>query len=66
MSKFPAKYIETVLIDLQDDKSFYLALKELNIETEFDEIKDVDKEDGLESDEIPAYKSESSFEDEEA
>ena len=66
VSKFPFKYIETVLTDLQDDKSFYASLKELNIETEFDDLKDVDgEEDEFESSEIRNYKSEKPFENEE-
>lgn len=36
ISKYPAKYIESLLSDLSDDKEFYRVLNELNITSEFD------------------------------
>ena len=66
MDKYPIKYIETILTDLQNDKFFYTALKELNIETEFDYTEDSDSDDDdLESNEIRNFKSGRSFEDDE-
>jgi hypothetical protein len=36
ISKYPPKYIESLLSDLSDDKEFYRVLNELNITSEFD------------------------------
>jgi preprotein translocase subunit SecA len=36
ISKYPTKYIESLLSDLSDDKEFYKVLNELNITNEFD------------------------------
>ena len=36
ISKYPVKYIESLLSDLSDDKEFYKVLNELNITSEFD------------------------------
>lgn len=36
ISKYPTKYIESLLSDLSDDKEFYRVLNELNITSEFD------------------------------
>ncbi len=36
ISKYPVKYIESLLSDLSDDKEFYRVLNELNITSEFD------------------------------
>ena len=38
ISKYPPKYIESILGDLTDDKDFYKALNDLNITTEFEEF----------------------------
>jgi hypothetical protein len=37
VTKFSPKQIETIMNDLADDKGFFKILKELNIETDFDE-----------------------------
>ena len=64
ISKFPMKYSEAVLTDLQDDKSFYAALRELNIEADFDDLEDAEEDEGgLESTEIRSFKSERTFDD---
>ena len=64
--KFPIKYVETVLTDLQDDKSFYSALRELNIEMELDDLDEMEGEEKeFESSEIRNYKSEKTFSDDE-
>jgi hypothetical protein len=36
ISKYPVKYIDSLLSDLSDDKEFYKVLNELNITSEFD------------------------------
>ena len=36
ISKYPPKYIESLISDLSDDKEFYRVLNELNITSEFD------------------------------
>jgi len=41
IAKYPAKYIEALASDLEDEKDFYKALNSLNIATEFDDT-DVD------------------------
>ena len=65
ISKFPMKYSEAVLTDLQDDKSFYAALRELNIEADFDDFEDAEEDEGgLESTEIRSFKSGRTFGDE--
>ena len=62
ISKFPMKYSEAVLADLQDDKSFYAALRELNIEADFDDLEDTEEDEGgLESTEIRSFKSGRTF-----
>ena len=35
INKFPAKYIEAIMQDLSGDKEFYLVLKDLNIDTNY-------------------------------
>ena len=65
IEKFPVKYVETILTDLADDKAFYAALKELNIETAFDDPEGAEGDEAFESNEIHTFKSERSFEDEE-
>ncbi|MBF0297189.1 MAG: hypothetical protein HQK51_00595 [Oligoflexia bacterium] len=49
ISKFPAKYVEAIMHDLSGDKEFYQVLKELNIDTGFqdDDIGDLDLDDDL-------------------
>ena len=65
VDKYPAKYLETVLADLQDDKSFYIALKELNIDTDFGDFEDMDGDDDeFGSSEISSFKSERPLDDE--
>ncbi len=44
-SKIPLKFISDVLDDLQDDKSFYKTLKELNIDTKGEGFEEGDEED---------------------
>jgi hypothetical protein len=44
-SKIPLKFISDVLDDIQDDKSFYKVLKELNIDTKGDGFEDGEEED---------------------
>ena len=62
-NKYPLRYIESVLTDLQDDKSFYSALKELNIETDLGDLDDGLDDEDFESSEIRDYKSDRTFED---
>ena len=50
ISKYPPKYIESILGDLQDDKDFFKALNELNIVTEFDFEEDPDSGESDEED----------------
>ncbi|MCY4643398.1 MAG: hypothetical protein OXB88_02170 [Bacteriovoracales bacterium] len=62
IEKFSLEYVESILSDLQDEKSFYLALKDLNIESDFEEEESVgDNEGEFESGEIHSFKSEKSF-----
>lgn len=44
-SKIPLKFISDVLDDIQDDKSFYKTLKELNIDTKGEGFEEGDEED---------------------
>lgn len=46
ISKFPAKFLEGIINDLSDEKSFFNILKELNIESD-DDLFDSDDEDSL-------------------
>ncbi|EQC45717.1 hypothetical protein [Bacteriovorax sp. Seq25_V] len=47
VAKYPAKFIEGILSDLEDEKTFINVLKELNIDADdsFDELDDLDEED---------------------
>jgi len=47
VDKYPAKFIENILGDLDDEKTFVSVLKELNIEADesFDDVDDLDGED---------------------
>ena len=48
IGKYPPKYIESILADLQDDKDFFKALNELNIASELDydeEVEGIDSDD---------------------
>ena len=67
VDKYPREHVETVLVDLQDDKSFYAALRELNIESDYDALGDEEGgDDDFESREVSHYRSpERGFEDEE-
>ncbi|MBF0359569.1 MAG: hypothetical protein HQK49_01065 [Oligoflexia bacterium] len=49
ITKYPAKYVEAIMHDLSGDKEFYQVLKELNIDTGFqdDDIGDLDLDDDL-------------------
>jgi len=44
-TKIPLKFISDVLDDIQDDKSFYKTLKELNIDTKGEGFEDGEEED---------------------
>ena len=46
IAKYPPKYIESILGDLQDDKDFFKALNELNIATEFEYAEESEGVDG--------------------
>ena len=63
IKKYPTPYIESLLSDLQCEQSFYLALRELNIESNYDELDDNDDGD-LETSEIPTLKAKKSFDNE--
>ena len=60
IAKFPLKYVEAVLQDLSDDKSFYGALKGMNIETDV-ESEDSEDDDDFESSDIRDFKTENAF-----
>lgn len=45
VSKYPVKYIEAIITDLAEDKSFVGILKELNIESDDDDAYDEDGDD---------------------
>jgi hypothetical protein len=45
VSKYPVKYIEAIITDLAEDKSFIGILKELNIESDDDDAYDEDGDD---------------------
>jgi hypothetical protein len=45
LSKIPLKFISDILEDIQDDKSFYKVLKELNIDTKGEGFEEGEEED---------------------
>ena len=56
VNKYPLKYLEGILSDLADEKTFFGVLKEMNIESDSDDIYDEDSED-LDDDQDIAYET---------
>lgn len=57
VSKYPLKYVEGILGDLSDEKTFFGILKEMNIESDSDDIYDEDSEEALDDDQDIAYET---------
>ncbi len=55
--KYPMKYIETIIHDLADDKSFNLVLKDLDIETDDNETDAFDEDELLDDDQDIAFET---------
>jgi hypothetical protein len=55
--KYPMKYIEAIVQDLADDKSFNHVLKDLDIETEEADLENFDDEDLLDDDQDIAFET---------
>ncbi|MBC7537853.1 MAG: hypothetical protein H7281_03475 [Bacteriovorax sp.] len=55
--KYPMKYIETIIHDLADDKAFNHVLKDLDIETDENEIDAFDDEEALDDDQDIAFET---------
>ena len=55
--KYPMKYIEAMVQDLADDKSFNHVLKDLDIETEEADLENFDDEDLLDDDQDIAFET---------
>jgi hypothetical protein len=60
LDKFPIKVIQDILDDLQDDKTFFRVLKELNIDSRSEAFDDTDDED-IEDDRDIAYETKGTF-----
>jgi len=60
LKKFPIKVIQDILDDLQDDKTFFRVLKELNIDSRSESFDDADDED-IEDDRDIAYETKNTF-----
>lgn len=56
VNKYPLKYLEGILSDLADEKTFFGVLKEMNIESDTDDIYDEDSDD-LDDDQDIAYET---------
>ncbi|MBD65620.1 MAG: hypothetical protein CME62_10470 [Halobacteriovoraceae bacterium] len=50
IAKYPPKFIEAIVSDLQDEKEFYKALSELNIASELEFEDDYDNPDSVDDD----------------
>jgi hypothetical protein len=55
--KYPMKYIETIIHDLADDKAFNHVLKDLDIETDDEEIDAFDDDELLDNDQDIAFET---------
>ncbi|AUN99324.1 hypothetical protein DOM21_04350 [Bacteriovorax stolpii] len=55
--KYPMKYIETIIQDLADDKAFNHVLKDLDIETDAEEIDGFDDDELLDDDQDIAFET---------
>jgi len=55
--KYPMKYVEAIVQDLADDKSFNHVLKDLDIETEEADLENFDDEDLLDDDQDIAFET---------
>jgi hypothetical protein len=55
--KYPMKYIETIIHDLADDKAFNHVLKDLDIETDENEIDAFDDDELLDDDQDIAFET---------